>query len=34
MSDGIDDDRLVGLGARLLEEFRTFSRENSESIRA
>lgn len=28
VSDGIDDDWLVGLGARLLEEFRTFDRQN------
>lgn len=25
VGDGIDDDWLVGLGARLLEEFRTYS---------
>lgn len=26
VTDGVDDDWLVGLGARLLEEFRTFKR--------
>lgn len=28
VSDGIDDDWLVGLRTRLLEEFRTFSEQN------
>lgn len=28
VSDGIDDDWLVGLGARLLEEFWTFQKKN------
>lgn len=28
VSDGVDDDWLVGLGARLLEEFRTFKEQN------
>lgn len=32
VSNGIDDDWLVGLGTRLLEEFRTFSKQNMKRL--
>lgn len=32
MSDGIDDDWLVGLRTRLLEEFRTFSKQSMKRL--
>lgn len=32
VSNGIDDDWLVGLGTRLFEEFRTFSKQNMKRL--